>query len=568
MESKPMILKKKPALALTLGASIALIVGGGLAYWFLTNRRLSSGDLPVGVTVVPQNALMTLSFSTDEAKWEQLQSLGTSETQTILTENLTNLRDRLLIENGYDYEEDIQPWVGDEVTVAFLSPSASPSEDAPDADTPADPSGEQQDAIWILPIADPIQAQESLTGEETDADEATTRDYNGLEIREFSGESGQGYAATVIDRQFLVVSDAPTAIEQVIDTFKGQDSVAQVPGYRQALRQLTVADPFLQTYVNVPVASQIAANNNQPIPSQGLAPLQNNQGFAATVLLGEDGVEIQGIAWLNPDSAATYEARNAARRMPELLPAETLTMASGGNLQQLWQNYSERGDTTSGGPFSPNNLRAGLQAATGLNMDDDLIAWMDGEFALALAPTAGEAAEGGGVGVLFMVQASDRTAAEETLATLDDVMESRYRFQVNETEIGGANVVQWTQPLAGLTLTRGWLANDVTFLAFGPIADRFLPEPNTALDENSLFQQATASELEPNNGHFFVNLEAMNNADTNVPLPSLPPNNQAFVEAIRAIGVTSAIENEYSTRYDISVILKTSAESEPSDSPN
>ncbi|HHP7245879.1 MAG TPA: DUF3352 domain-containing protein [Elainellaceae cyanobacterium] len=560
-----MILKKKPALVLTLGAAVALIVGGGLAYWFLTNRRSSSGDLPVGVTVVPQDALMTLSFSTDEAKWEQLQSLGTSETQTTLQENLNTLRDRLLTENGYDYTEDIQPWVGDEVTVAFLSPSAPPSEEAPDADTPTDPSGEQQDAIWILPIADPIQAQESLTSDETDADEATTRDYNGLEIREFAGEAGQGYAATVIERQFLVVSDAPAAVEQVIDTFKGQDSVAQVPGYRQALRQVAVADPFLQTYVNVPVASQIAANNNQPIPSQGLAPLQNNQGFAATVLLGEEGVEIQGIAWLDPDSAATYEAKNAARRMPKLLPAETLTMASGGNLQQLWQNYSERGDTASGGPFSPNNLRAGLQATTGLNMDDDLMAWMNGEFALALTPTAGDTAEGGGVGVLFMVQASDRPAAEQALTKLDDVMESRYRFQVNETEISGATVVQWTQPLAGLTLTRGWLNNDVTFLAFGPIADSFLPNPKTALDENGLFQQTTASGLEPNNGHFFVNLEAMNSADANVPLPSLPPNNQAFVNAIRAIGVTSAIENEYSTRYDISVLLKTTAESEPSE---
>ncbi|MGJ3247589.1 MAG: DUF3352 domain-containing protein [Elainellaceae cyanobacterium] len=566
MESKPMILKKKPALVLTLGAAVALIVGGGLAYWFLTNRRLSSGDLPVGVTVVPQNALMTLSFSTDEAKWEQLQSLGTSETQTTLQENLNNLRDRLLTENGYDYAEDIQPWVGDEVTVAFLSPSSNPSDGDSESNAQPAPSDEPQDAIWILPITDPLQAQESLTkSEEADAEEATTREYNGLDIREFSGESGQGYAATVIDRQFLVVSDAPAAIEQVIDTFKGQDSVAQIPGYRQALRQVAVADPFLQTYVNVPVASQIAANNNQPIPSQGLASLQNNQGFAATVILGEEGVEIQGIAWLNPDSAATYEAKNAARRMPEFLPTETLTMVSGGNLQQLWQNYSERGDTTSGGPFSPNNLRAGLQATTGLNMDDDLIAWMDGEFALALVPTAEDTAEGGGVGVLFMVQASDRTAAEQTLTKLDEVMESRYRFQVNETEISGANVVQWTQPLAGLTLTRGWLNNDVTFLAFGPIADGFLPNPNTALDENSLFQQATASGLEPNNGHFFVNLEAMNSADANVPLPSLPPKNQAFVNAIRAIGVTSAIENEYSTRYDISVLLKTSADSEPSD---
>lgn len=562
-----MILKKKPALVLTLGAAVALIVGGGLAYWFLSSRRPLGRGIPVGADVIPQTALMTLSFSTDETQWTQLQQLGTDETQSTLSNALSDLRDRLLTANGYTFQEDIQPWVGDEMMLAFLSSDsliATPeldesdeSSDESNEETPAPLPTTEQPMIWVLPIADPLQAQQTLTEADSASEQATQRDYKGLEIREFSSDSGQTFAATVIDRRLLVVANAPGAIEQVIDTYRDNSSVAESPGFRQAWRQVAESQPFLQAYINIPAASQIASTSpDQPLPPQGLVPLRNNQGFAATVILDDDAVTIQSVAWLHPDRNTSEPITNAARQMPDFLPATTLVMASGGNLKQLWQRYSESDDSVSGGPFSPDNLRTGLQATTGLDLDQDLMTWMDGEFAIAIVPTSKEPAVQNGIGALFLMQASDRNQAEQTLNELDTVVQNRFRFEVSETQIDNQSAIQWNQPLSGLMVTRGWLDNNVMFMIFGSEPDSLLSQMTDPLAENALFQDATRSGLNPDNGHFFINLEQINATNSTIPLPNFSQNNQAFINAIRAIGVTAASSNEYSTRYDISVLLK------------
>jgi len=86
--------KRNFALLLGLGTAIALAAGGGAAYWYV-ERRLPNAAMPVGADIVPQNALMTVSFSTDAGQWRKLRQFGTSETQAIFDQNLAQLRDRL-----------------------------------------------------------------------------------------------------------------------------------------------------------------------------------------------------------------------------------------------------------------------------------------------------------------------------------------------------------------------------------------------------------------------------------------------------------------------------------------
>jgi hypothetical protein len=552
--------KKRPALLLLSGAAIALIAGGIGAYWLLA-RRLPAGGLPVGTDVIPQTALMTLSFSTDEGQWRDLRQFGTPETQESLNQTLADLRDRLLTANGFDYERDIQPWVGDEITVAFLSPS-QPAEDSESEPPILEPQQSPQSAVMILPIADPAQAQQILAAPRPEQNTTPTeRDYQGVQIREFEGTDAT-YSAAVLDNRLVVIATEDEAIEQVIDTSKGEASVAQTPGYGQAQRQISAPQPFARLYVNAPAARAIAtAGSPQALPPQNLTPLQNNRGIAATVNLEPEGLRFQGIAWLDPEGELTYQVENGSDTMPSLLPAETLMMASGGNLQRFWQDYSQRADGNAISPISPNNLRTVLQELTGLNLDEDLIAWMGGEFSLSVIeiPASAEPAAPGlaGAGVLMMVQASDRAAADATLTQLDEVMSDRYRFQVEETSVEGQPVIRWTSPLSGLTITRGWLEGDVAFLAFGEnLAQTILPQPETALADTDLYKQTIDPEFDPNNGHFFVDVDRLLSEDSPVPVPNLPPANEAFVQAIRTIGVTAAIRDKYSTRYEVHVRLE------------
>ena len=114
--------KNKSSLLLTLGAA-GLLVGGGIAaYWLLIQPQRLAENLPVGVNIIPQNALLAVSVSTQPAKWQQLREFGTPQTQATLDNYLVELRDRFLSANGYNYQQDIQPWVGNEVTLAVVPP--------------------------------------------------------------------------------------------------------------------------------------------------------------------------------------------------------------------------------------------------------------------------------------------------------------------------------------------------------------------------------------------------------------------------------------------------------------
>ena len=120
--SVPMKKTKKPSLVLTLSAAGLLIAVGSAAYWLLTQGQPLSRDLPVGANIIPQDAVFAVSLTTDPKQWQKLHEFGTKETQAELEKNLVQLRDRFLTSNGYDFEKDIQPWVGDEVTLAILAP--------------------------------------------------------------------------------------------------------------------------------------------------------------------------------------------------------------------------------------------------------------------------------------------------------------------------------------------------------------------------------------------------------------------------------------------------------------
>ncbi len=584
---------RRPALLLTLGAAILLTVGGAAAYWWLSQRRITPGELPVGAAVIPQSALMTFSFSTEERQWQRLREFGTPESQAQLDQFLADMRDRLLTDNGYIYQRDIRPWIGQEMTIAFLSPpverSGAPNSEAVeeegstpdglDSEVPAVPTTREQSMVLVMPIANPVQAQRSLQRSNNTALETVAeRTYKGLEIREVQGQSDQIYSTTVLDGELLVMATDGAAIEQVIDTHQGRASLVDTPGYEQALAQVEVAQPFLRFYLNIPATQALALTNSPQPPSEpfampGVTLFRNQQGFAAAVTLESEGLQLQGLAWLDPNGGDRHGSSNTARRMPSLLPAQTLMMVSGGNLQQLWEDHSQQPTVSTQNPFHPQNLRSGLQSLTGLSLDEDLMPWMSGEFSLALVPTTVSTESSGAslsAGLVLLVQASDRRAANQALEKLDQAVSQRYGFRVGEAQLAGRPVINWTSPFAALTVTRGWLEGNVAFLALGgPVASTILPSPGTSLSNNERFQAATASDLTSNNGHFFVDFSRLSEIGNVLPLPQLPPSNQVFVSAIQAIGVTTAIQDERSTRYDVHVLMPrtTPARALPEPSP-
>jgi len=572
--------QRKSALLLTLGSAAGFAVGGVMA-WSLLQKRPTLVGMPTGADVIPQDAALTVAFTTDKGKWQQLRRFGTTESQAAFDKTLAGLRDQLLIANGLNYPRDIQPWVGSEITAAVLLPPADAKAPKTQPYDPAALAAGDQSMVMVLPIADPTKAQEILTRPQVAANQDwVDRDYKGIKIREVHGQQAKAYAATILDNRFVVAANDGKAIERVIDTFKGKPSVAQTPGYSQALSHIAATDPFMQLYVNLPAATTLTSSNtSQPIPPQLIGLLRPNQGLAATMSLESEGLRFQGVSWLAPNHKMRFKVQNSAERMPLLLPSETLLAVSGGNLKQSWQTFSQPAETNEpsasapGQLFNPDTLRRGLNSLTGLDLDQDLMPWMNGEFALALvsAPAAASAATtpsatasspsaqgtNSRAGLLLLSQTSDRKAAEQSFKQLDELMKTRYRFQVSETQVGGKPATNWVSPFTALNVTHGWLDGDVAFLAIGAdLASTLVPAPTKPLNDNSFFHQTDSTDLKPNNGHFFLEVDRLINADAKLPLPQLPAQHQSLLGAIRAIGLTSALQDGRTTRYDLHLVLR------------
>jgi hypothetical protein len=554
---------QKPSLLLTLLAAGLLIGAGSIAYWFFSQRQISSRGLPVGASIIPQDALLTLSLTTDAQQWQKLQELGTKDTQAVINQNLLQLRDRFLTNNGYDFQKDIAPWVGNQVTLAILSPPTNTPALKP-AEKDANAASAQQSILMVLPVNNLQAAEKILASPKTlKKGEWTERTYQGVTIKQTNNESGEKLSAALLNQRYLVITDHPQATERVIDTYQGEPSLANVGGFRDNFRKISSYRPFAQFYVNVPIAAKIAATApNRPLPAQVLAQLQNNQGLAGSMTLEPQGIRLKGISWLNPRSQRVLKVENKAGRMQNRLPAETLMMFSGGNLKQFWENYVLTSQQNPLSPISPEKLRNGLKSLTELDLDQDFLSWMQGEFSVSVIPntTSDDASQDFRAGLLFMVQARDasgkslRESGEASLKKLDEVMQNQYQFQIQPSTVAGKPIVNWITPFNTLTASRGWLDDDIAFLVVGaPITEKILPKPPQTLASTLPFQQTVPADLNPINGQFFVDMEM---AVKNFTLNTLFPNQQIFLDATSSIGVTSAVSDNRSTRYEILILLK------------
>ena len=566
MKAKTKPRSQKLPLLLTVGASALLIGGGAVTYW-LVSRQGRLSVMPVGANVVPQDALMVVSFSTEPNQWERLRSFGTPRSQAAFDQNLVQLRDRFLTSKGLDFQRDVQPWVGNEVTLAFLSPQLGVSVPAPSQPAlPANP----EPTVMVLSIADPVKAKAVLDqSPATKTGRWSLRKYKGVDIREVVGTPAQSTSIAALDAQLVLVATTPKAIDRAIDTYKGGKALSGTPGYGNALEQIKAEQPLASVYINIPaLVNSSSANSNRPVPSQGLMnQLQQNQGVAATATLEPDGVQFKTVWWLTPDSKQRFEGKNNAKIMPSRLPAETLRMASGGDLKQFWQEFTQGASSSlvrylfpQGLLSNPEQLRQGVKSSVGLDLDQDLLNWMQGEFALALIPSPRSSpAPTSPTSLVFMVQSNDRRRAEKTLKQLDEVMASKYTFKVEEGKVGGQSVINWSLPTGDISVTHGWLDGDVAFLSLNlgaSAAPSFLPKPANSLAESEAFRKATKTTLEPNNGRFFMDVDRALSLNNFFPLLQLPPMNRTVLEATKSIGVTSAVTSDRTTRYDIFVTLQ------------
>jgi Protein of unknown function (DUF3352) len=541
---------KKRRRRLLAGAGVAALLATGMAIgigklWPGAGNHLDTSN---GVGLLPQDTLVSISISTDPERWQKFSEFGVPVSRGVLEHQLAKLQTDFLGNYGYDYQRDIQPWIGKQMTIGYLNnPGAAGKSDR---GILAD-----RQTVVILPIGDRSAAQRVVEQQQTPLDaNLVESNYKGVAIREFRRKAGT-LAIAILDN-FVAIGSDRASLHRVVDTQQDGKSIVSIPGYTKALTEIEIDRPFAQVYVNIPVATAVAAANSpQTLAADKLARDQIQQGIAANATLEAEGIAWKGISWLKPNTKQKLVVENQARDLAANLPANTLVMISGGNLQRLWQDYVRSADTSPVAPIKPTDLIKNLDNLTGLDLESEILNWSKGSFGVAIVPKPDKIDTEFGTGLVIFQQANDRNVAEKAFARLDNRMSQSQGFKIAKAKLGDRDLINWTTPLGSIAATHGWLDN-LAFLTLGaPVASTFVPQPQQKLADNRLFQQATRSNLNPHNGQFFIDIERTINAG-NLPLPYLSPEVKAGFQAMSSLGVTSAILDDSSNRFDLFVNLK------------
>jgi Protein of unknown function (DUF3352) len=536
--------KQVRSLSFTAGAAALLVAGGTLAF-FLINGRQSNGVIPLGATVIPQNALLSLTVSTDDAPWQKLGQFGTSESKAGWNKYLKHFETDFLEPFGLSYNKDIKGWMGQQLTMAMVSPVP---EDATQVG--------HNTTVWVLPIRD-IQQAQSVLSRMAGNGAGQKRTYKDVEVQTFQGSNGKTVSAFVLEGRLLIAANGNSTLNQVIDTYRGGPSLAQTPRFQDAMSTVEEGSAFAKLYVNLPMATAGALQDSgRGLSQSALERLQAVQGMGSTISIQDEGLNFKTVSWLKPNAKQELKGSNKVQTLARLLPSDTLAMISGGDFQQVWQDYSQGTESQLIVPFNPKKIQSGLQRSTGMDFEKEFVPWMNGEFAAAVVPSTDKSKQG--VGLTVLVKASDRNKADQSFKKLDTALRDRHNFLVAESKVGNRSVTTWKVPPNLPLASHGWLDGDVAFFTFGaPITKRIVTPDNSALVNAELFKATDKTSLSSNSGHFFADLQRTTTLMKNSPLlPKLSPATSQYIQAMDGIGVTSSIQNSWSTRYDLFLKLK------------
>ncbi|OUL36441.1 metalloendopeptidase [Nostoc sp. T09] len=546
----------------TIGAAVVL-TGGIAAYMYFKGGPAGDGAGALGsAKVVPSSALMATYITTDPQAWAKLQQFGTPEAQQLVAKGLESFNKDMLKDSNISYEKDIKPWAGD-VMVAVLPPTAVKPAQFNTPATPNKPLKLQsepnillvigiKDKIAALNFGNKLKAQKGVKFQESD--------YKGEKITETT-DKGKPTYSVVLNNSQLILAPEKQAVEQAIDTFKGQPSFASKEGASNILsRGVDVKNTLAQIYIPdyAGMVKQLAAANPQgtQLPPQTLKQLQQVKSMVAGVSVDDAGLRVKAIANLDPQ-LNKFQYQNTPAKIVGQFPTDTFALVSGQGISRAWSSVLEQSKDYPEFNQAVAQVRQQLKSVVNLDLDKDIIGWMDGEFALGMIPSNQGILASVGFGGALLFDTNDRKTAESTLSKLDDLIKKQ-SVKVAQRNVGGKDITEWQVPQQGALLSHGWLDRDTLFVAIGePVAQAIASNKSQSLDNSDTFKAVTGSLQKPNGGYFYVDMDkTMTLVNRFAVAQPVPPEASAILSSIRGLGVTATSPDKSTSQVEMLLALK------------
>jgi hypothetical protein len=212
-----------------------------------------------------------------------------------------------------------------------------------------------------------------------------------------------------------------------------------------------------------------------------------------------------------------------------LIPANAYGSINSRNLAQQWQWLVTESEAMPTYKLLVTGVRMIVPAILGdgaadsgfdLNLEKDIIAWMDGEYAVTVFPSDRSPFKEAGLDVAMSIMAktSQPETAKAALNKITDylVKISEGELLVKKRQVGSSLFTSWefiNDPDTGATqsiFAYGWRDPQTLIITLGTdVARQLLPAPKERLSEAPIFQEAIADMPQPNFGYFYLNARAI-----------------------------------------------------------
>jgi hypothetical protein len=358
------------------------LIAVGSFYWILQQSSLNL--LSGGVTVNPNAAMfiskqapvmVSLLVNPDRLdSFAQFVSSGKDRRRS--HREISQIRDNLIAKTKINYKNELQAWLGDEVTWAVTSLDYDHNLD----------NGITPGYLLVVENKNSLLAKEFLEiyyskQAISELAELVFTQYQGVKIisqRPLIDNLKVSRVSSAVVGNFVLFANDSQVIKEAINNAQAvQLNLAHYQPYQQAIS--TITEPKISvTYVNLPNTSAWLGNSSSPQrpfiqQTLTLSLSLTRQGLVAhSALFGVEAQANQIPSFTNPPLSLNY------------IPQESILVASGRNLQQFWQQVSTGLPQNSPLEQIVNQTLTSIEKSLQISLAKDIFSWVDGEYSLAL----------------------------------------------------------------------------------------------------------------------------------------------------------------------------------------
>lgn len=482
-------------------------------YWFLSKNtvKLSTSIFQPGAAVfVSKLSPVMVSLLVNSDSWQSLEK----------QREISELKNSLLAKTNIDFNDDIKPWLSNEITLAVTS-----------EDIDRDPeNGLQPGYLMALATNNPAKSHEfvellfskrNLAGKNLEVEQ-----YKGVKllydipelttlkkIPKSQSSSQNSLAGAVVDHFVLFANDLKVVKEAVNNIQAPNLNLSSDAEYQKAVKELpqnAVALAFLKLPQLAKWQGLELAESTYN--SQLISLVLNPQGlllestFLTSLNLTSSKVASVSTPLSKPVDALKYIPESASLA----IAGTNLTNLNNSDLAQLWQ----QGTATIYGsaPEAISRLLpplVNLEQRWGLDLSEDIFSWIGGEYALAILPNQERNTNYNWV---FVVEKLPQL--EEGINQLNKIAMNK-GFNVSFLNLKNQKIAVWTElkaqkEKADITVeakikgAHANLNNYEIFTSDLAMMEKIITHQEQPLIENTNFQDSIANLPQPNQGYIYI----------------------------------------------------------------